>query len=164
MRYVMVPGVMAAVLGAALLAAPAAARADAIGPPPQDCPAGTVGESCHGGPFCDPEECTGDSTCKDGKTCQAVKYCTRQLDCAGGWGKGPYYRTEVKGLCGINSTCASGGTCTSLKVCLSGAVAGDGGADTPARGCSCDLSGGAGTGLALWLIGLGLLIYLRRRG
>lgn len=151
---------MAAALVFVSLLAPVSVSADAVGPAPKDCPVGTEGESCHGGPFCDPDECTDDSKCKDGKKCQQLKYCVKQIDCAGGWGKGPYYRNEVKGPCGANGACASGGTCTTLKVCLAGTVAGDGEAKTPSRGCSCDVAGGPGAGLALLLLGL---LLIRRR-
>ena len=145
-----------------VLFAPSDAGADAVGPPPKNCPAGSEGESCHGGPYCDPLECTDDSKCKDGKTCQQVHYCVKQLDCAGGWGKGPYYRDEVKGLCEAGSKC-SNGSCTALKVCLAGSVAGDGAGDTPSRGCSCDLATRGGAGLVLSLLGLVLFFCLRRR-
>jgi len=128
------------------------AGADAVGPPPKECPDGTKGESCHGGPYCDPNECTDSSKCGAGQTCAPVQYCTKQINCAGGWGKGPYYHTDVKGLCGSDGKCSSG-TCSTLMVCAD---------ETPERGCSCDAAGGAGAGVLLGLV-LVLAACVRRR-
>lgn len=145
---------------AALLTAPAAARADAVGPPPDNCVAGSRGETCHGGPFCDPDECVNDASCKDGKKCAALKVCAVEIDCRGGWSKTPAPRTNVKGYCGAGGTCSSG-ACKTIKACIApSAVPGDGAGDTPARGCSCDAAQGSGVSLALGML---LLIYVGRR-
>jgi len=71
------------------------ARADAVPPPPKDCPEGTVGITSHGGPECakaPPEDCppgyrgvvggkcklafcSSDTQCNEGSRCQAVDTC-----------------------------------------------------------------------------------------
>ena len=60
------------------------ARADAVGPPPADCPAGSFGDSCHGGPFCRPSTCESDAACAGGEICQEVKVCVGGVQCGGG--------------------------------------------------------------------------------
>lgn len=83
------------------------AWADAVPPPPEDCPKGTVGTTSHGGPRCEPEppkdcapgyrgvvggtcelaNCTIDAQCEGGLRCLAATTCQefRQLHWTG-WG------------------------------------------------------------------------------
>ena len=154
---------VATMLGVAVVMAAVDVDADAIEPPPKDCPSGTEGSSCHGGPFCDPQTCVNDSKCKNGNTCQDVQYCVKQINCAGGWGGNPSYRDAVKGLCGANNKCASG-SCQALRVCAPpGGVGGDGQGGPVERGCTCATAGAGTAGLAAWIM-LGLALLVRRRG
>lgn len=69
---------------------PSAARADAVMPPPEDCPPGQVGTTSHGGPACVRE---------------APKNCA------------PGYRGEVGGSC-VLAACASDQECEGGQRCL----------------------------------------------
>src|ERR1700679_4366304 len=77
---------LAAIGGALLFLAltPTTARADAVGPPPSNCPAGTTGTSCHGGSYCELSTCTTDTDCASGQTCQPRSYCQIPVTCGGG--------------------------------------------------------------------------------
>ena len=166
------------------------ARADAVGPPPADCPAGSFGDSCHGGPFCRPSTCESDAACAGGETCQEVKVCVGGVQCGGGIETldDPPIPTFV-GLCKDDGTCDGEATCQPLKQCVgapdptsggtggtSGTAGGTGGSSggdsasgtsggtgTDKRGCAgCSTDGGPGV-VALALLALGQLLR-RRRG
>jgi len=59
------------------------ARADVVGPAPEDCPSGSFGDSCHAGQFCRPSTCENDGACESGETCQEVKVCVGGIQCGG---------------------------------------------------------------------------------
>lgn len=94
------------------------AEADAVPPPPADCPAGSRGETCHGGPHCRPKPCDVDADCSSGETCQDLDLCLGQVDCAGGWDPdaGPHWVDTVEGSCANGAAC-SRGTCQTTEVC-----------------------------------------------
>jgi MYXO-CTERM domain-containing protein len=151
------------------LLAPAAA-ADAVPPPPDSCPAGSAGDSCHGGEYCRASGCTSDSDCSGGMACRELELCIGQIDCAGGWDPdaGPSYSPTVEGSCSGGSAC-SAGSCELRRVCaMPGAGSSSGGeAEGPIevdQGCGCSLPGTAGAGS---LAGLGFVaalgLGLRRR-
>lgn len=125
----------------ALLAAPPA-RADVVPEPPMDCLDGTVGETCHGGPYCAPDTCTTDAECDAGKVCKDRDLCTATIDC-GGMG-GPAPTTEVTASCG--EACPAGDTCSVLKVCVtaSSGTGGAGGATTSGGAGGSTTTGGTG--------------------
>jgi MYXO-CTERM domain-containing protein len=93
----------------------ATARADVVPPPATNCPTGSVGATCHGGPYCAPKKCTDYASCASGLTCQPVKFCINKLNCTGGWGTS--YADEVVGSCEGGAPCSKG-TCQTVVVCL----------------------------------------------
>ncbi|WP_096326016.1 MYXO-CTERM sorting domain-containing protein [Nannocystis exedens] len=93
------------------------ARADVVEEPPADCPAGTKGNTCHGGPFCSPLKCFSDAECTDGATCQDTKGCIGWVDCGGGDG-GPDPTPTLSSLCDGGEACGAGETCEAIKLCL----------------------------------------------
>lgn len=166
---------LAASLAIPLLAA-SPALADVVGPNAEGCVDGSVGDSCHGGPFCSLDICTTDADCDGGEVCKDTDLCTTTIDC-GGMG-GPFPVTEVTGHC--DDECPSGSTCTPQKVCVAsssgpGGTGGNGaggngtggGNDVLVTGCACDLAGrntalGA-AGALLFAAGLAGLGGRRRR-
>ncbi len=159
----------------ALSLSSAAARADAIGPPPTDCPDGTMGDSCHGGQFCHPVTCMTDSDCTAGQTCQVRPFCIVQINCAGGFvdpdaSPGMYDQPGAQGPCATTSDCDAGATCSMENVCVSASASDSGssssGSTVISHGCSCATAGGpdappAAALLALCAAGAGALA--RRR-
>lgn len=145
------------------------ARADVVGPPPKNCPAGyTRGDTCHAGPYCRLLPCVDNIKCSAGTTCQQHKLCIRKIDCSGR-SPTPYWIDDVKGSCEGGALCSKGGTCTAVKICKAGTPdSGGPGADSgtgevPSRGCSCQLGAGGPAALPWPLVGLALLLALRRR-
>ena len=163
------------------------ARADAVGPAPEDCPAGSFGDSCHGGQFCRPSTCESDAACVGGETCQEVKVCVGGIQCGGGieTADDPPIPTFA-GLCKDDGTCDGEASCQPLKQCVgapdptsggtaggTGGTAGSSGGDSASgtsgdtgsdkRGCAgCSTAGGPGAA-ALALLAFGQLLR-RRRG
>ena len=86
----------AASLAVALGTAPEPARADAVMPPPANCPPGHVGVTSHGGPQC---------------------VAVAPKNCPPAW-HGLLGGTCTLTPCGDDSGCASGETCTEQSVCL----------------------------------------------
>lgn len=94
----------------------ASARADVVQPEPTDCPPGSEGQTCHGGPYCGvAPPCSSSTACKGGMTCQLAHLCITQHDCWS-WG-GPNYVDSVKGTCAGGAAC-SVGTCKTYQVCM----------------------------------------------
>lgn len=93
------------------------AAADVVPPEPTNCPPGTVGRTCHGGPYCGVETCSATAPCKGTLTCQTTQFCIVQINCAGGWGGGPYYVDSVKGSCAGGAACKEG-VCKTVQTCL----------------------------------------------
>lgn len=168
-----------------LLLAPTAsrtARADAVSEPPS-CPDGSSPNGCHGGEYCEPNECV--DTCPSGKVCKEVERCAGTITCGGGWTStgGDFSVDNILGDCGEGGACAAG-MCKSFKLCVadptgatstgdgSGTSQGsesDGGSDgTPPKMGGCE---GCRTGddaapalLALGVLGLAIGRRSRRRG
>ncbi|PCC67028.1 MYXO-CTERM domain-containing protein [Nannocystis exedens] len=158
------------------------ARADAVSEPPS-CPEGTSPNGCHGGEYCEPNECV--DTCPSGKVCMEVERCAGTVTCGGGWTStgGDFSVDNVLGPCGEGGACAVG-TCKSFKLCVSdttGATSTGEGSDTSQGSESDSASGGtppkkegcegcrtsddaAPALLALGVLGLAIRRRSRRRG
>ena len=92
------------------------ARADAVGPPPADCPEGSRGESCHGSEYCAVASCIGPRDCAFGERCAARELCLGTVMCFGR-GTGTT-ATEV-----IADGCAGcAGRCENQFVCVGDAL------------------------------------------
>jgi MYXO-CTERM domain-containing protein len=133
---------------------PVAARADAIGPPPTDCPPGSTPESSHAGSYCAPAVC--DPSCPAGESCAPVRLCVVR-DTYRSRGGNDHMFVAVAGACDTSGSCAKG-TCETLQVCAKDAK--------PKRGCGCEAAGaGHGSIAALgWLALLGVLgVRIRSR-
>jgi hypothetical protein len=147
---------------------PTLALADAIGPPPEKCPPGSVGVSSHEGDWCQPATCLLDTTCDDGAKCRpGVGLCvTHEVVPCGGLRPVEMEpctttRDEAHKPCAADADCAQG-TCEVASRCVE--------SWNPLRikktdgkeGCGCGRdSAPDGLGAAL-LLGL-LLLRLRRR-
>lgn len=170
----LVPALTAALLALGMTGMAATAQADAVPMPPEDCMEGTTGDSCHGGIYCGPSNCTDGSQCDSGEVCEDRELCIGQIDCTGGWDPeaGPFYSDTVEGSCAGGAACSSG-TCQTLKVCVSpattsggGTTSGgsSGGATEVDQGCGCRLVGRPAARSPWWaLLGLPLLLGRRRR-
>jgi hypothetical protein len=139
-------------LATLLLSMPA--RADAIGPPPEDCPSGSKGTSSHAGNWCAPLPCT-DGVCGEGTTCETTGLCILREEnrpCGGRPGPEPCTFTyqEAFGPCATDADCTRG-TCVTDDYCVEAGLGGS--------WCSCASAGGASS---VFLLGL-LPLALRRR-
>ncbi|MFO0747096.1 MAG: hypothetical protein U1F43_15755 [Myxococcota bacterium] len=92
-----IAAVFVASLALSLAAVAGAARADAVPPPPADCPAGAIGITGHNGPSCTPMACSEDKDCVDAmgfdkrpRTCQELALCVeeRHEKSQSGWSHG----------------------------------------------------------------------------
>ncbi|HEY8429548.1 MAG TPA: hypothetical protein VIL20_14285 [Sandaracinaceae bacterium] len=54
-------------------------RADAVPPPPDDCPRGSVGRTGHAGTYCEESSCASDADCEAGRVCRSVALCVREV-------------------------------------------------------------------------------------
>ncbi len=150
------------------------AHADAVMPPPEECPDGTTPATGHCGPHCEPIACESTADCAAG-TCTSVAVCVETLVCAGqvepDADLSQYERPSVLGPCEADA-CAQG-ECQTLKICTtgSGPTSGStGGAAATATessdsgGCGCTLAGrrSAPSGL-VWLGLSAALLGLARR-
>ncbi|MGC4113998.1 MAG: hypothetical protein QM765_04930 [Myxococcales bacterium] len=107
-----------AVVAALLTLAPGLVRADVLGPPPTNCPAGAKGRTSHSGPHCVPATC--ENGCEAGFACKPTDLCIAQRQ--GATRVGRYTFETVRGPCGANRTCAEG-TCETREVCVPSAAA-----------------------------------------
>ncbi len=149
----------------------ARASADAVPPPSTDCPAGSQGDSCHGGAYCAPATCTKSSDCTDGAVCQPTSLCVAEIGCYGGvvvgdGGSSTFPEQNVLGPCS-DGACGgdAGATCTSLSVCVSPGGSSSGGTDVQG-GCSCEAIGRSSGSMAMTMFALaavGLGLVSRRR-
>ncbi len=141
------------------------AYADAVPSPEDNCPAGSQGDTCHGGLFCSPNRCTDDSQCKDGQTCQQLQLCIGKIDCTGGWDPGdagPYYYDTVEASCAGDVPCAVG-SCLSLKACAAVQSPPSTSNETiVVEQCGCRI--GQRISIAPWWCGVLMLFILRLRG
>jgi hypothetical protein len=93
------------------------ARADAVGPPPADCPEGSRGEVCHGAEYCGIASCIGPRDCAVGERCAARELCLGTRMCFDRGGGATSVTDVVAGTC---SGCA--GRCESQFVCVGDAI------------------------------------------
>lgn len=136
-----------------LLLFSALAIADVVDDPPEDCPAGSRGQTSHWGAWCEPDACADDpGQCAEGTTCQALNQCIVTHTYTVDTGDDPRELTylEVVSLCAEDGSCAEG-TCTAMTVCADEAEVPGG------KTCGCaSTSAGAIFGLgALALLSLG---------
>lgn len=115
------------VLALAWAAGVGTARADAVSPPPDRCPEGSVAvEFCHGPPTCRVSTCETDADCGAGMVCRDARLCTTEFCCSGrccggGCGVEPTVYTHVFGPCDAAGGCSDfGAACTQEKVCVPG--------------------------------------------
>lgn len=143
------------------------ARADAVEPPPTNCPDGTVGGSSHSGPYCALDSCSTDTDCASGEVCQPTSLCIGTMGCGGlQFDSGPYpdggheppcMLTTANASCGT-AACASG-TCMERSVCVSVTAV----EPVSRSGCGCH-AGTASGDTAAWLLALGTLgLFAARR-
>lgn len=154
-------------LSALVLLWGATARADVVGPPPDDCPAGyTSPSTCHGGAHCRLIRCVDNSKCSSGSSCQQHRLCIKRINCSG-MKPTPTWVDSVTGSCQGGSACGDGSSCTTVKICKATTPDGSGtdseSGDVPSRGCSCQLAGTAAAPMGWVLPGLALLWVARRR-
>ncbi|MDI3282700.1 hypothetical protein [Polyangium sp. 15x6] len=158
-----------AVFGLSALAFVTSARADVVGPPPDDCPEGTEGATCHGGPYCSPIECTSDAECGNGETCKAQPLCVSTIGCAGllppDASPMDFERTKIEALCPNGNECTQGATCKTQKVCVPAASSSGSLSSADGSGCGCRLapSGSFEASLGALALGLGAAAFARRR-
>ena len=158
-----------AVFGLSALVFVTPARADVVGPPPDDCPEGTEGATCHGGPYCSPVECTSDAECGNGETCKDKPLCVSTISCAGllppDANPMDYERTKIESPCPTGNECTQGATCKTQKVCVP-AASSSGSASSSDSGCGCRLAPSAPHETSLGALALGALgaaTFARRR-
>ncbi|MCA9569708.1 MAG: hypothetical protein KC656_17815 [Myxococcales bacterium] len=134
----------------------AAALADAVPSPPDDCPPGSVGTTGHSGAYCTPEP-TCQATCEAAdEQCLPVGLCILEATRPCGGMQDPeappctYLHREAFGTCTTQDECSEG-TCTTEDRCVTPEEVG-----TPACGCASRPS-------PLWLAPLALLPLAARR-
>jgi len=142
------------------------ARADVVGPPQEDCPAGTEGSSCHGGPYCRPVECLVDQDCNAGETCQDRPMCVSTIVCAGllppDANPMDYEQAKVEGSCPNGDECAAGATCKTKRLCISNASGGSS-SGAGGEGCGCRVAGASDPSNVALLLGAASALALVRR-
>src|SRR5512137_443367 len=73
-------------VAAILLGTSGHARADVVGPPPDECPMGSQPGQSHSGPYCGPDLCQTDheaNRCSATESCQAMPLCVENRDYGG---------------------------------------------------------------------------------
>lgn len=163
------------------LLAPGVAWADALSPPPMECPDGSRPRHCHGPSTCQIAACSRDGDCRSGQVCRTRSLCVRSHNC-GGWNQVPVIM-HVVGPCNDKGECegTGGALCKGLQVCVPGSRADAGRADAgragPGRGdgaekpsrpngtCGCHLAQQrrAPAALLVFTIALLLFVWVRRR-
>jgi hypothetical protein len=160
----------------AAVACPRPAAADAVPPPPSDCPPGTRGVSNHSGQICAVAECADDRSCGEDQACGDYPLCVaRDASPPAGLGRS----ARVGGRC-ERGTCPAGFTCEPKPHCVprtliaKGKVLAAGAGDAVARpppvagnpsACGCFLPG-AGTvpmDAGAVFLAAALLVSRRRR-
>lgn len=156
------------------------ARADAIGPPPTDCPEGARGASCHGAEYCAVDSCIGPRDCAPGQRCVARELCVDTVRCFGLGGGTSTTRVIADGCAGCGARCESQFVCVGDAIdagrrdagVLDAGAADAGGMDAGTEGdpghsryCGCAVPS-RGAALPSGCIGLGAALALalvRRR-
>ncbi|EYF08809.1 hypothetical protein [Chondromyces apiculatus] len=159
-----------------------AARADAVPPPPEDCPPGALGVTGHLGEHCAPTTCAVDSDCEKVAArsfsrkspplaCREQGLCVerRKVDVP------PFRHGGAKEVelqiaaraCGGAESCAAPAACEVVKRCVPAeAAAGSTAAGTPAamKGCGCGVAPGGEGAAAIAAGSLVAAWAVRRRG
>ncbi len=91
-------------------------RADAVGPPPPDCPPGSWGQTTHYGPHCAPYSCTTDSQCKKDHKCLPHGLCISERTHT--HQRGDTHVVEVHGSCATGQACPEGSECRKGSYCM----------------------------------------------
>jgi MYXO-CTERM domain-containing protein len=122
-----------AALAASVLLLAKASLADAVMPPPEGCPPGSIGHSSHLGPFCAPTTCNTDDDCKNqgswrdrdkGRTlvCEDRQaLCIEQKDFTRWRGRadaGKNLRPVAVAACDRGGVCASPAVCETARRCV----------------------------------------------
>ena len=148
--------------GAALLSlslVPATAGADAVPPPPTNCPDGTTGMTCHGGQYCQPSPCKSNADCSGGQVCLPRAFCLGHVTCGGGifppdGSPSTVAEPAAGAACASSADCDGGAMCATQSLCVSpgssgssggssgGSGGGSSGGPTVVQGCSCEVAGG----------------------
>ena len=164
-------------VGVWLFGAIAEVRADDIGPPPSDCPRGSVGHSSHSGEWCAIQPCQSDADCKNmvashrtvQGTCESTSLCVAKKTI-------PAHHRVVSdaepssrkiavavGTCGITSSCKPDAQCEKAMRCVAPmtfATPSTPSAKEAGRGCGCGKSTGPKSSA---LLGLAVGAWLLRR-
>ena len=160
----------AAVLAMMLL--PTLAFADAIGPPPEKCPPGSVGTSSHEGDWCQPGTCSTDGHCPDNASCKPdVGLCVThdEVPCGGLYPRDMEPCTTTLDVahdaCATNADCSEG-TCEIAHRCVPSwnplrGITKKAPTSGSKQGCGCGRDAAPGGAGAALLLGL-LLLRLRR--
>jgi len=109
------PARAAVLLAGACLLIASPSHADLVSPPRQDCPPGSRGATCHGGPHCEPLLCEQDSHCADGASCQDRRLCMGAVDC--GSRLESNLTRVVQGSCAAGESCGED-PCLTVRVCV----------------------------------------------
>lgn len=142
-------------LFAFLIAVPSIALADVVDPEPPSCPPGSTPATAHSGPYCYPSgDCTSDSMCGAGSTCNPVMQCIETRGCGGLSfpDAEPCTLEHVVGACAGDGSCAVG-ECRARSVCSGGETDG---------GCGCSAPGAPRGFAASFVLMLVALFVLRR--
>jgi len=144
------------------------ARADAIGPPPADCPRGAAGSSSHSGQWCEPTTCAGGATCTSEQTCEPQGLCvTTQTYTVDGrlavdQPREQRSRQIAVSACDAGDACADGSACVVTNRCVRASLAD---AFQPKNaGCGCALASRASSAAGACLALAGVAALLAARG
>lgn len=163
------PALVLALLAALLV--PRLAAADAVPPPPDNCPPGARGTTSHSGTACEPIPCATDADCRQNqpygeppRVCRSTRLCIGEEERRNWRRNNATWKVSVaRGDC--SSACPAGTTCQEALRCVPD-VAESRREDIPTRGpelhasgrrgrgCQCDLAAPAEGALP---IGAGLL-------
>jgi MYXO-CTERM domain-containing protein len=142
-------------LFSAFLAMAPTAHADAVPPPPRNCPNGSAGETGHIGAYCRPLSCANDSECAvygPEFSCQPVALCIQIIEYTD-WNGQVYEIETVTGECSLEATCPPNAKCDESPKCATGAgtssassTAASTGASGASTGSSASGTGASGAG------------------
>ena len=129
----------------AILASASAARADAVPPPPRNCPDGSIGETGHIGAYCRPLKCANNSECAvygPDFSCQPTSLCIEIVEYTD-WNGETYQLETVTGVCAPDASCPPNAKCDDSPKCSTAASTT---ASSSSGGSTTDAVSGATTG------------------
>lgn len=144
------------------------ARADAVGPPPANCPHGAAGRSSHSGQWCEPTACTGRDSCTSEQTCEAQGLCVAsETYTEGGRLADDQPRVQLGrqiavSACNAGDTCDDGSPCVVTNRCVRASLADA--FQLKNAGCGCAPTGRAASGAGACLALAGVAALLAARG